>query len=78
MILMISMRILIQMDLGGHPPFLLNHHFEPVVLINRNIHPFDGEWNVMSYSFVNYIHHVMILFTCLQLSVNALDLIRTL
>jgi hypothetical protein len=51
---------LIQMDLGGHPPFPLNHHFEPVVLINHDIHPFDGEWNVMSSSFVNYRHHVMI------------------
>jgi hypothetical protein len=49
-----------QMDLGGHPPFSLNHHFEPVVLINHDIHPFDGEWNVMSSSFVNYRHHVMI------------------
>jgi hypothetical protein len=51
---------MIQMDLGGHPPFSLNHHLEPVVLINHDIHPFDGEWNVMSYSFVNYRHHVMI------------------
>jgi hypothetical protein len=51
---------MIQMDLGGHPPFPLNHHFEPVVLINHDIHPFDGEWNVMSSSFVNYRHHVMI------------------
>jgi hypothetical protein len=49
---------MIQMDLGGHPPFPLNHHFEPVVLINHDIHTFDGEWNVMS--FVNYRHHVMI------------------
>jgi hypothetical protein len=44
----------IQMDLSGHPPLPLNHHFEPVVLINHDIHPFDGEWNVMSSSFVNY------------------------
>jgi hypothetical protein len=51
---------MIQMDLDGHPPFPLNQHFEPMVLINHDIHPFDGEWNVMSSSFVNYIHHVMI------------------
>ena len=50
----------IQMNLGGHPPFPLNHHFEPMVLINHNIHHFYGEWNVMSSSFVNYRHHVMI------------------
>jgi hypothetical protein len=68
---------LIQMDLGGHPPFPLNHHFEPLVLINHDIHPFDGEWNVMSSSFVNYRHHVMVLCTCLQHSVNASDPIRT-
>ena len=48
------------MDLSGHPPLPLNHHFEPVVLINHDIHPFDGEWNVMSSSFVNYKHHLMI------------------
>ena len=48
------------MDLGGHPPFPLNHHFEPAVLINHDIHPFGGEWNVMSSSFVNDRHHVMI------------------
>jgi hypothetical protein len=47
---------MIHMDLGGNPPFSLNHHIEPVVLINH----FDGEWNVMSSSFVNYKHHVMI------------------
>jgi hypothetical protein len=41
------------MDLSGHPPFPLNHYFEPVVLINHDIHPFVGEWNVMSSSFVN-------------------------
>jgi hypothetical protein len=51
---------MIHMDLGGHPFFPLNHHFEHVVLINHNIHPFDGEWNVMSYPFVNYRHHVII------------------
>jgi hypothetical protein len=52
--------LLIQMDLGGHPPFSMNHHFEFVILINHDIHPFYGEWNVMSSSFVNYRHHVMI------------------
>jgi hypothetical protein len=36
-----------------HPPFPLNGHFEPVVLINHDIHPFDWEWNVMSSLFVN-------------------------
>jgi hypothetical protein len=51
---------LIQVDLGGHPPFPLNQHFKPMVLINHDIHPFDGEWNVMPSSFVNYRHHVMI------------------
>ena len=61
---------LIQMDLGGHPPFSLNHHFESKVLINHDIHPFDGEWNVMSSSFVNYKHHVMVLCKCLQHSIN--------
>jgi hypothetical protein len=35
--------LMIQMDLGGHLPFLLNHHFEHVVLINHDIHRFDGE-----------------------------------
>jgi hypothetical protein len=48
------------MNLDGHPPFPMSQHFEPMVLINHDIHPFDGEWNVMSYSFVNYINHVMI------------------
>jgi hypothetical protein len=48
---------MVQMDLGGHPPFPLNHHFEPLVLINHDIYPFDGECNVMSSSFVNYTHH---------------------
>jgi hypothetical protein len=38
---------MIQVDLGGHPPFPLNQHFEPMVLINHDIHPFDGEWNVI-------------------------------
>jgi hypothetical protein len=51
---------MIQMDLSGHPPFPLNHYFEPMVLINHDIYPFDGEWNVMASSFVNYRHHVMI------------------
>jgi hypothetical protein len=50
----------IQIDLSGYPPFPLNHHFELVVLINHDIHPFDGGWNVISSSFVNYIHHLMI------------------
>jgi hypothetical protein len=62
---------LIQMDIDGHPPFPLNHHFEPVVLINHDIHPFGGECNVISYSFINYIHHVMVLCTCLQHRVNS-------
>jgi hypothetical protein len=44
---------MIHIDLGGHPPFSLNHHFELVVLINHDIHPFDGEWNIMPSSFVN-------------------------
>ena len=66
------------MDLSRHPPFPLNHHFFPMVLINRDIHPFDGEWNVMSYSFVNYRNHVIVLCACLQHSVNSLDPIRTL
>jgi hypothetical protein len=65
------------MGLSGHPPFPLNHHFDPVVLINHDIQPFGGEWNVMSSSFVNYKHHVMVLCTFLQHSVNALDPIRT-
>jgi hypothetical protein len=51
---------MIQMDLGGHLPFPLNHHFEPVVLINHAIHRFDGECNVMPSSFVNCRQHVMI------------------
>jgi hypothetical protein len=67
---------LIQMDLGGHPSFPLNHHFELMVLINHDIHPFDGEWNVMSSSFFNYRHHLMVLCTFLQHSVNASDPIR--
>jgi hypothetical protein len=57
---------MIRMDLGGHPPFLANHHFEPMVLINHDIHPFGAEWSVMSYSFVNYRHHVMVLCRCLH------------
>ena len=65
------------MDLSGHPPFPLNHHFELVVLINNGIHPFDGKCNVISYSLVNYIHQVMVLCTFLQHSVNAPDPIRT-
>jgi hypothetical protein len=51
---------LIQMDLSVHPPLPLNHHFEPVVLKNHDIHPFYGEWNAISSSFVNYKHHLMI------------------
>jgi hypothetical protein len=51
---------MIQVDLGGQLPFPLNQHFEPMVLINHDIHPFDGEWNVIPYPFVNYRHHVMI------------------
>jgi hypothetical protein len=47
-------------DLGGHPPFPLNKYLKHMVFINHDIHPFDGEWNVMSYSFVNYTHHVII------------------
>jgi hypothetical protein len=39
---------MIQMDLSGLPPLPLNHHFEPVVLIIHDIHPFYGEWNVLS------------------------------
>jgi hypothetical protein len=62
---------MIHVDLGGQPPFQLNQHFEPMVLINHDIHPFDGEWNVIPYSFVNYRHHVMILCTCLHHSINA-------
>jgi hypothetical protein len=34
---------MIQMDLSCHPPLPLNHYFEPLVLINHDIHPFDGE-----------------------------------
>jgi hypothetical protein len=51
---------MIRVDLSGQPPFPLNQHFEPMVLINHDIHPFDGEWNVTPTSFVNYINHVMI------------------
>jgi hypothetical protein len=51
---------MIQMDLGGHPPFSLNHYLEPMVFINNDIQTFDGEWNVILYSFVNYKHHVII------------------
>jgi hypothetical protein len=51
---------MIQVDMCGHPPFPLNQHFDPMALINYDIHPFDGEWNVMPSSFVNYNHHVMI------------------
>ena len=72
---------MIQVDLDGQPSFPLNQHFEPMVLINHNIHPFDGEWNVMSSSFVNYKHHddfLVVLCKCLQHSVNASDPIRTL
>jgi hypothetical protein len=65
-------------DLDGEPPFPLNQHFEPMVLINHAIHPLDGEWNVIPSSFVNYRHHVMILCTYLQHNINAPDPIRTL
>jgi hypothetical protein len=51
---------LIQVDLGDHPPFPLNQHFKTMFLINHDIHPFDGEWNVMPTSFVTYKHHVII------------------
>jgi hypothetical protein len=51
---------LIQVDIGGHPPFPLNQHSEMMVLINHDIHHFDGEWNVMPSSFFNYKHHVLI------------------
>jgi hypothetical protein len=51
---------MIQVDLGGHPPFPLNQHFKPMVVINHDIQPFDGEWNVIPSSFVNYKHHVML------------------
>jgi hypothetical protein len=50
---------MIQVDLGGHSPFPLNQHSSPMVLINNDTHPLDGKWNVMSSSFVTYIHHVM-------------------
>jgi hypothetical protein len=43
----------IQVDVGGKLPFPLNQHFKPMVLINQDIHPFGGEWNVIPYSFVN-------------------------
>ena len=69
---------LIHVDVGGQPPFPLNQHFEPILLINHDIHPFDREWNVIHSSFVNYRHYVMVLCTCIQHSVNALDPIRTL
>jgi hypothetical protein len=39
---------MIHMYLNGHPPLPLNHHFEPVILIKHDIHPSDGEWNVIS------------------------------
>jgi hypothetical protein len=68
---------LIQVDLDDQAPFPLNQHFESMVLINHDIHPFDWKWNVIPSSFVNYRHHVMILCTCLQHNVNALDPIRT-
>jgi hypothetical protein len=51
---------MIQVYLGGHPPFPLNQHFEPMVLIKHDIHPFDGECNVIPSSFVSCRHHVMI------------------
>jgi hypothetical protein len=51
---------MIQVDLGGHPPFPLNQNFKPMVFISHDIHPFYGEWNENPSSFVTYIHHVMI------------------
>jgi hypothetical protein len=65
-----------QVDLGGHPPFPLNQHFELMVLINHDIHPFDGEWNVMSSSPCNDFQ--VVLCTCLHHSVNVHDPIRNL
>jgi hypothetical protein len=59
-IIIALMYCMIQVDLGSHPPFPLNQHFEPVVLISHDIHPFDREWNAIPSSFVNYKHHVMI------------------
>jgi hypothetical protein len=47
-------------DFSSQLNFPLNQHFEPMVLINHDIHSFDREWNVIPYSFVNYKHHVMI------------------
>jgi hypothetical protein len=38
---------MIKVNLGDHPPFPLNQNFKHMVLINHDIHPFDGEWNVM-------------------------------
>jgi hypothetical protein len=63
-------------DLRGQPPFPLNQHFETMVFINHDIHPFDGEWNVIPYSFVDYRNDVMILCTCIQHNINALDPIK--
>jgi hypothetical protein len=46
-------RGMIQVDLDGHPSFPLNQHFNPMVLINHDIHVFNGEWNGIPYSFLN-------------------------
>jgi hypothetical protein len=66
---------MIQVHLGGHPPFPLNQHFEPMVLINHDIHHFDGEWNVISSSSCN--DFLVVLCRFLQHSVNSPDPIRT-
>jgi hypothetical protein len=47
-------------DLNGHPSFQLDQHFEPMVLVNHDIHPFDGKCNGMPSSFVNYKRHVIV------------------
>jgi hypothetical protein len=60
-----SITLMIQVDLSGQLHFPLNQHFKPMVFINHGIHPFDGEWNVIPCSFVNYKRHVMIICTCL-------------
>jgi hypothetical protein len=66
------------MDISGHTPFPLSHHFKIMVLINHDIHPFYGEWNVISSSFVKYRYHVMVLCTCLQHKINSSNPIRIL
>jgi hypothetical protein len=55
----------------------MNQHFKPIVLINHDIYPFDGECNVMLYSFVTSCNDfLVILCTCIQHRANALDPIR--